>query len=275
MAFHRAGADALDYLPCRYGRSRLLFRGPRRDLERPYVAFLGGTETYGKFVPQPYPALCEAATGLVAVNLGCLQAGPDVWLNDSAALDVAARAAAVVVQVPSAVNLTNRLYAVHPRRNDRFLRAAQLLQTLFREVDFTEFTFTRHLVGTLAEASPPKFDLVVQELRQAWLARMGLLLSRIGPPRLLLWIGAEPPAAAGTPPRLGPDPALVDQAMIDRLLPQASGYLQVVPSAAARAAGTAGMCFLPPDEAAARGLPGPAAHAEIAAALAPAIAALA
>lgn len=238
------------------------------------MAFLGGTETYGKFVAHPYPVLCEAATGLTAVNLGCMQAGPDVWLNDAAALDVVARAAAVVVQVPNAINLTNRLYAVHPRRNDRFLRAAPLLHTLFREVDFTEFTFTRHLVGTLADASPAKFDLLVQELRLAWLARMGMLLSRIAAPKLLLWIGAEPPAPAGGPPRLGPDPALVDQDMIDRLRPQVSGYVQVVPSPAARAAGTAGMCFLPSDEPAARGLPGPAAHGEIAAGLVPALAAL-
>jgi hypothetical protein len=274
MAFHRAGADALDYLPCRYGRSRLLFRGPRRDLERPYVAFLGGTETYGKFVPQPFPHLCEGATGLVSVNLGCVQAGPDVWLNDAAALDIAARAALVVLQVPGAINLTNRLYAVHPRRNDRFVRAAPLLQTLFREVDFTEFTFTRHLVSALAAASPAKFDLLAQELRQAWLARMGQLLSRIAAPKLLLWLGSAPPPDAGAPPDLSADPVLVDRAMIDSLRPQLAGYVEAVPSPAARAQGTAGMSFLPPDIDAARGLPGPAAHAEIAARLSPAIMAL-
>ena len=70
MAYAFPGAGALDYFPCRYGTSRLLFRGPRRMLDRPYVALLGGTETYGKYVPQPYPALIEAETGLRMVNLG-------------------------------------------------------------------------------------------------------------------------------------------------------------------------------------------------------------
>ena len=59
MAYEYAGEAALDYFPCRYGQSKLLFRGPRRRLEGAYVAAIGGTETYGKFVPDPYPALAR------------------------------------------------------------------------------------------------------------------------------------------------------------------------------------------------------------------------
>jgi hypothetical protein len=32
----------LTYAPCRYGMSRILFRGPKRRLDTPYVAFVGG-----------------------------------------------------------------------------------------------------------------------------------------------------------------------------------------------------------------------------------------
>ena len=46
MTYDALGAGALDYLPCRYGTSKLLFRGPRRPLKEPYIAFLSGTETY-------------------------------------------------------------------------------------------------------------------------------------------------------------------------------------------------------------------------------------
>lgn len=252
----------------------MLFRGPSRDLAGPFVAFLGGTETYGKFVREPFAALCEGATGRVSVNLGTVQAGPDVWLNDPALLDLASRASVTVVQITGAVNLTNRLYAVHPRRNDRFLRAAPLLQTLFREVDFTEFSFVRHMLGSLQAASPAKFDLVAEELRQAWQARMQMVLSRLPGAKVLLWIGSAPPPAAGCAMALDGQAPLVDRAMIEALGSQTSGYVEVVTSPAARAQGTAGMCFDPADEAAARGLPGPAAHAEIAAALAPVLRAL-
>jgi len=36
---------SLSYAPCRYGLSRQFFRGTRRNLDAPYVAFIGGTET--------------------------------------------------------------------------------------------------------------------------------------------------------------------------------------------------------------------------------------
>ena len=70
MAYAYPGDGALDYFPCRYGMSKLLFRGPHRELDGPFCAVLGGTETYGKFVADPYPALVEQMTGLRMVNLG-------------------------------------------------------------------------------------------------------------------------------------------------------------------------------------------------------------
>ena len=133
MAYEYPGDGSLDYYPCRYGTSRVLFRGPRRDLDRPYVAMLGSTETYGKFVPEPYPALTEAATGLRVVNLGYVNAGLDLYLKDPEVLDTAARARVTVVQIMGAQNLSNRFYTVHPRRNDRFTGPTPLLRALFRQ----------------------------------------------------------------------------------------------------------------------------------------------
>jgi hypothetical protein len=54
-------AQLLSYSPCRYGASRMLFRGPRKRLDQPYLAFVGGTETYGKYIEEPYLALVEKA----------------------------------------------------------------------------------------------------------------------------------------------------------------------------------------------------------------------
>ena len=51
-AYSRGG---LDYRHCRYGTSRLAFRGPEARAESPYVAALGGSATFGKFVAQPWP----------------------------------------------------------------------------------------------------------------------------------------------------------------------------------------------------------------------------
>jgi len=269
MAYAYPGDGALDYYPCRYGTSRLLFRGPRRDLDRAYCAVLGGTETYGKFVPEPFPALVEAATGIRVVNLGCVNAGLDVYLNDPDVIGVAERARAVVVQIVGAQNLTNRFYAVHPRRNDRFLSAAPVLRTIFREVDFTEFHFTRHMLQTLQSTSPDRFEVVAEELRAAWVSRMRALLARFPARSVLLWIGDTVPPGPGRRADLSHDPLLVDHEMVAAVRPHAAAYVEVTGSAEARALGSAGMAFGPLEAPAASGLPGPAVHREIADALGP------
>jgi hypothetical protein len=267
MAYEYPGEGSLDYYPCRYGASRLLFRGPRRDLGAPYCVTLGGTETYGKFVPEPFPALTEGITGHRMVNLGCVNAGVDVFLKDPEVMGIAAKAQVTVVQILGAQNQTNRFYAVHPRRNDRFLHATPILRTIFREVDFTEFNFTRHMLQTLQTISADKFEVLAEELRAAWVARMRSLLAALPTRTVLLWVSKAPPPMPGRRAKLSFDPLLIDTEMIAAIRPHATSYLEVIPSADACAKGTEGMAFAELDRVAAAGLPGPAAHREIAAAL--------
>jgi hypothetical protein len=269
MAYAFPGAGALDYFPCRYGRSKLLFRGPQRRLDAPYCAVIGGTETYGKFVAEPYPALVERQIGLRMVNLGCVNAGPDVFLNEPAVFDIVAGAQVCVVQVMGALNLSNRFYAVHPRRNDRFLRAAPELQELFPELDFTEFHFTRHLLRTLRMAGAARFDAVAEELRQVWVARMAELLGSLPGKVVLLWLSDHAPMRSGRPSERLRDPVLVNAEMIAAVRHLVSDYVEVVYSPSATAGEQAGLAFAPMDRLAAAEVPGPMAHAEIAAALAP------
>ncbi|MDR5653142.1 DUF6473 family protein [Ruixingdingia sedimenti] len=266
MAYEHPGAGALDYFPCRYAASRLVFRGPRARLDRPYAVALGGIETYGKFIADPWPARLARATGRAVVNLGCVNAGLDSYLADPDLTAIAARADLRVVQVLGAQNLTNRYYAVHPRRNDRFLRATPQLQRLFPDVDFTEFTFTRHLLGALARRGPERFPAVVRELRRCWAERMEALFDRIGGPTILLWIGETAPPPPTAAPRIDRDPPLVDAAMLAAAARRAESLVQVLTGPTDP--GPAGKVFAPLEEAAARVLPGPEVHAAIAAALA-------
>ena len=258
---------SIDYVPCRYGGSKLLFRGPRRRVDGSYVAVLGGTETYGRFVERPYPVLTEAATGLRMVNLGYLNAGVDVFLNDRAVMQLCAGARATVIQLLGAQNLTNGFYSVHPRRNDRFLAATPRLKRLFGDVDFTEFHFTRHLLAALQERSSERFAAVVAELQAAWMQRMERLLRAAGGRKILLWIGEEPPGDGGTPCAHAPDPLFVTRAMIEALRPVVAEVVEVVESAEARAAGTEGMVFAPEEESAAQSTTNLAVHRDVAAAL--------
>src|SRR6056297_3483875 len=263
------GRAPLDYEPCRYAGSNLVFRGPQRCVARDYVAFLGGSETYGRFIRTPFPALVEERLGVPCVNFGWPNAGPDVMSGDAGLDRLVARARAVVLQVPGALNLSNRFYRVHPRRNDRFLRATRPLQSLFPDVDFTEYTFTRHLLKSLQGLAPERFDLVRDELRTAWVERMIDLVHRIGPPVILLWFAARLPERGAQQPDVTYDPAFVTRAMLDGVAPHAARFVEVTTSAAAQKMGTRGMIFTLEEAEAARCLPGPAAHEEAALGLLP------
>lgn len=267
MSFDTRGPGGLDYMQCRYGASKILFRGPKRSLDRPYVAFFGGTTTYGKFVRDPFPALVEHDIGHQCINFGCMNGGIDVYASDPVLRDAAINARVTVIQTTSPRNMSNRFYKVHPRRNDRFVEASTLLRAIYREVDFAEFNFTNHLLKRLMLISPDRFDSVVDELREAWLARMRLVLSQIPGKTILLWASTAAPGAQAH--SIEADPAFVTHTMIEEIKPLVTEYVQVVTSEEARAAGTEGMVFAEMDAPAAAVMMGPRAHREIADGLTP------
>ena len=268
MSYEKMGRGALDYQPCRYGNSRLVFRGPERDLSERYTLFVGGTETYGKFVAEPFPALVESMTGLTCVNYGCINAGVDAFLSDTPSMKVMHDAENVVIQVLGAHNISNRFYRVHPRRNDRFLDASAVMKAIFREIDFTEFHFTRHMLGTLCARAPDRYAMLRDEVKQAWVARMRLLLNSIPGRVYLLWFSAHAPSRDFGQPGLGPDPVFVDRMMLDVLRPLVEDVIEVVASPNALAKGVEGLVFSDMEKVAARRVLGPAAHQEAAEAIA-------
>lgn len=180
MTYDVLGPKALDYLPCHYGTSRLVFRGPQRVLEAPYVAFVGGTQTFGKFIEQPYPLRVEHLTGVTSVNLGQVGAGVDVFLSDQMVQQVAQYARVTVLEVLGAAHMSNPLYKVHRRRNDRFLSASAELRNLYPEVDFTEFSFVKHMLRQLSRVDPTRFAVVKRKLQKVWQRRMRRLVGRLG-----------------------------------------------------------------------------------------------
>lgn len=273
MTYDVLGRGPLDYLPCRYGTSKLMFRGPKRDLTDPYIAFVGTTETYGKFILHPFPTLVEQALGTTCVNFGQITAGVDAFATDPFVTEAASAAEVTVVQIMGAQNMTNRFYAVHPRRNDRFLSAATILQTIYRDVDFSDFHFNKHMLSYLCALSPERFDAVVQELREAWSARMGFLLSQIKGKCILLWLSDHAPMDEGPVKDvdLGKEPLFITRQMVEALREKATVYVEVVASKNARLAGTQGMVYSDLDAPAAEKMLNPIVHAQAADALTDAI----
>ena len=226
--------DALRLEPCKYGLSKLPFRGPIRPTQGRFVACLGGSDTFAKYIRKPYPDLIETATGEVCVNLGCQSAGPDVFLHDMAIQSLCHDAAATVIQVVGAANLSNAFYKVHPRRNDRFVAPTQKLTALFPEIDFAEIAFTGHLIECLRSMDNVRFDLVKQHLQRMWLRRMITLTGQCSGPVLLLWLRS--PSTTG-------EPAFVTSGMLAAL----KGHVARVVEVDAHTGETEGMCFAPLD----------------------------
>lgn len=273
MTYDVLGPGPLDYLPCRYGTSKLMFRGPKRDLADPFIAFIGTTETYGKFIEAPFPTLLEGSLGITCVNFGQITAGIDAFATDPYVIQAACDARVTVIQIMGAQNMTNRFYSVHPRRNDRFTGASSILKTIYRDVDFADFHFNKHLLTHLKEVSYDRFEAVQHELREAWLARMQFLLRQIQGKTVLLWMSGHAPKseAVACDNDMCVEPMLVTREMIEKVTPYASAYAEVVASPQALQSGMEGMVFSELDEPAATEMLRPLAHAEAASALTKAI----
>jgi len=231
-------------------------------LKPPFVAFLGGTQTFGKFVAKPYPLRVEHLTGVTSVNLGQLNAGVDVFARDEGVLKIARAARVNVLEVVGAANMTNPFYTVHPRRNDRFLQASVQLRAQYPEVDFSQFNFTQHMLNHLQRADPDRFAVLEKGLQRVWSRRMRQLVGKLGKNTVLLHFATvgEGPCAGG--------PMFVTPQMIATLGAQVAASVHV-PVPPPDDAPDRGMVFNPVEREAARQLPGPDVHADAARLLRP------
>ncbi|SFS20485.1 DUF6473 family protein [Yoonia litorea] len=266
--------ELISYSPCRYHGSRMLFRGPRKRLNQPYLAFVGGTATYGKFIEHPFPYLVEKAMRQPAVNLGCINGGIDAFLGDPAVTEICQNADLTVLQIMGANVISNRFYSVHPRRNDRFVGASSVMQAIYPDVDFTGFSFTRHMLGALQTRSTDRFETIVTELRTAWTARMRRFIEMLGRPPMLLWLSDTAPSDvhwSANPNQLQADPLFVTKTMVEDLRPLVRDIVYVTPSREALSQGVKGMVFPPSQRQAASEMLGVSCHREAAEQLVPAI----
>ena len=102
--------------------------------------------------------------------------------------------------------------------------------------------------------------MVEQELKEAWVARMKTLVSKVESPVVLLWLADHSPdeLAAGTLD--GSDPLFVDRDMLEQVMPYSAGLVEVVVDPGEIAAGLDGLVYSAMEEPAARGMLGTVAH---------------
>lgn len=221
--------------PCNYGLSKVPFRGPARPTDGRFIAVVGGSDVFAKYIEQPFSDLIETAIGEVCVNLGCQSAGPDVFLQDTAVQSLCHDAAAIILQVLAVPNQSNAFYKVHPRRNDRFIAPTKKLTALFPEIDFTDIAFTGHLIERLRGIDESRFMIVLTHLRDTWVRRMTTLASMANGPVILLLMKDK----TGHPAQ-----RFVTPEMIDQLLPNVTECVELY----GEVGDLDGMSFAPLDE---------------------------
>lgn len=263
----------IDYQTCRYGSSKILFRGPARKLQGDYIAFLGGSETFGRYIPNPYPDLIEMQTGVTSVNLGCIDAGLDCYAASHDLLEICSNAAATVIQILGATNMSNRFYTVDQRHSDRFLRASKQFKEIYPEIDFSTFTHISEMLVKLGKTDPDRLHQLRQEIQTAWVARMRALLRNIQGPKVLLWLADHAPFSYGSGGTICRMPLFIDRAMLNALKTDETSMIEVVATAEEIRMGRQEMVFTQQDLPHLPEILGPIVHKRVAAQIAPILAA--
>lgn len=223
----------IDYDGYEWGRLNQLYRGPRPDLSQPYIACIGGGQTFGRYVSTPFPDLLGRETGMTVANFGTPSAGPGFFLRDSVVLEAASKAELCIVQAMSARSLSNRLFRVQVNRNTQIEAVSRALESLFPHVDFETFTYAHNMLNQIAENDPDSFLAVEAELKAAWVARTRTLLQSIQTKRILFWFSERNPEDKNTPDTEEPMlayPQFVDRDMLDAVAPLADQVVYCVSS---------------------------------------------
>lgn len=179
MSVHSVGVRAPDDAPVSFSGGRLRFRGPAPDLNRPVAAFVGGSDTYGAGVDDPFANRVARTLGLQCLNLGVPQAGPGVMLNEPQVLELTKIARHVVLQLPSVRNVSTEFVQVHPRRNDRIVRILPALHRAVPGQNWVNVHFTGHLDQILADRAPQVYAALVKARSRLWLGQMRAILAQL------------------------------------------------------------------------------------------------
>jgi len=190
----------------RFGRSRQIFRGIRPDMRNPYIAFIGGSEPFGKYVRVPFPKRVQQKLHETCVNWGTPGAGPGFFLKDPVLLEACCNARVCVIQAMDPIALSNRMYSVFPRRNLRLRNVSGTLRLLFPTIHFDDYKYVPAMIRKLVATDPEAYKVVLVEQKSAWIARTMELLEAIETPKILLWITRE---------TLDPSVGVLSKEMID------------------------------------------------------------
>ena len=82
MSYVTMDERPVDFILFQYGNSKNLFRGPKKSCKHTYGVYLGGADTFGGKVPDPFSAMLEREMGMPILNLGAQHSGAGFYIED-------------------------------------------------------------------------------------------------------------------------------------------------------------------------------------------------
>src|SRR5262245_52319170 len=197
-----------------------LFRGPEVTGSG-YVSCVGAAQTFGRYVPRPFPELLGERLGLETLNLGSGGAGPKFFTSNDALMRYVNGGRYAIVQVLSGRSVSNRM-----------LRLRHYGSWGVRSTDGEHVT-AEEFYEQMLDGGPELARTIVAETRHNYVREMIGLLNAITVPKILLWFAIRPPYYVeeydkGVDHLLGAPPQLVDQRMIEKIRRYADDYVECV-----------------------------------------------
>jgi hypothetical protein len=190
-------------------------RGPRLDparLDWPRaICCIGAAQTFGRFVPAPYPSQLGRLLGRPVLNLGVSGAGPEFYLGRPPLMALLAQAGIAVVQVMSGRSVSAGVF--------RALDNNGLLQFLEGPRKGEKMLAQPAYAALRREYGEAAFRQQVQAAQARWVELYRELAASLTGRKLLLWISADEPGRnvrlEHSP--LGAFPHLVTAAMLEEV----------------------------------------------------------
>ena len=193
-------------------------RGPPVSLdgEAPAISFLGAAQVFGAFVNYPFPNLVGEMLSARVINIGSGGAGPGLYVENPELTNLVNRSSVCVIQVMSARSSMQNRYMSS-------LNGRASVRLNYPDGRSEECLGHHALLKIAPEISRQEFSALLAETLENYLDQYRALFAAINVPKVLLYLGRNPPIADlvsedWTPERLvGTHPHLVTEGVYSKL----------------------------------------------------------
>lgn len=169
-----------------YNFQGLELRGPKLNNQK-YVAYIGASQTFGRFCSEPYSHLLEKKLNIGTLNFGVGGKGPTYFLENQIILEAVNQAEIVIIQVLSGRSTGNSVF----ESLDGGMHGFRLIDGKTMRADEV---FSQLISGKDKRGLSKEFmENLVKETRRNYVDNFIELLKAINAPKIFLWLSTRSP----------------------------------------------------------------------------------